>query len=879
MAKTRLQNLDKLVTAIHDKIKLTDTIDWLLTADINGQVLSDTKVDWRRSSGGEWKMVCPFHNDHEPSLDVNDSKGVWLCRSAGCTTENSKGETVQRGGNAITFIRELHGLTYIESITVLAQYANIDLAPYIMKPSAKEIEQEQARDSLRALVQKLPLLEEWPGKHITAEVLEFFDVRHAPGMLSVNSSGLFWEKQAEDDWVMIPLIDDHGEYVGWTTRRMSTSKSSKNNPNSWAGARHDVIFGLFQCRRTLKAFRHRIVMVEGQTDVLGMFSNGIRNAVALRGANFQDEQHRILTHWNVREVTVCLDGDKAGKTATNRICEQYWNSGFILTVAQLPSGSDPGSMLDAGEGLALKLALTKSSDKQNKRLIDAAEYLLNRMCQDYDVSTLTGRRAFIDQALIELKMSHSQGYLRKLIVAWLSEAFNMPTLEIADIFLEEHTEFSTVGAEQAVIARAMRDVQWFSHTQTRIKAENFLLLRHQALWTMLVHADNTGVDISDLVELTDFAERHGYAKDIVDSVFLSMILERYTDSDYPLGVLVDGVYRRELVDGAKALSQQLSNANKDAKQATSEFTAKAVHMTFWHAGLTSVVTKEEQVRTTMEQLVERRNNPNEIIGNDLGACFPKLNVALRGMQKGRLHVVAAAQSVGKTTFLNNLAAQFCIHNNVPGLLIGLEMDYTEYHHRMFAQMTGLDASRIDSSRLNDDETKQVARAAAKLEASPLWFETPDSLTVDELIMLVRSYKLAHNIEVVFFDYCQLIAANRDQMRMNRYERMGDLARTMKMDIARSMDVAFITAAQLNREGAKEKRPTGENIGDSYQIAQTADTFLILAESEGNATIVDLYIDKNRQGHKDILIPLSFDRSRQIMRESESGAKNPPYLIR
>jgi replicative DNA helicase len=275
----------------------------------------------------------------------------------------------------------------------------------------------------------------------------------------------------------------------------------------------------------------------------------------------------------------------------------------------------------------------------------------------------------------------------------------------------------------------------------------------------------------------------------------------------------------------------------------------------------------------------RRDNPDEIIGLDIGPCFPKLNSTLRGIQKGRLHVIAAAQSVGKTSFLNNLVAQICIHNNVPGLLIGLEMNYTEYHTRLLAQMTGIDASRIDSSRVNDAESELLNRAAVKLMNSPLHIETPDLMTMEDLKLMVRGYKLRHNVQVVFYDYAQLTAPSKGQARMNRYEVMGEVAKTMKLEIARGMDVAFVTAAQLNREGAKEKRPTAENIGDSYQIAQTADTFLIMSEAEGNATVVDLLVDKNRAGHKDILIPMYFDRPTQIVRESENGAKYPPYRLK
>jgi replicative DNA helicase len=272
-------------------------------------------------------------------------------------------------------------------------------------------------------------------------------------------------------------------------------------------------------------------------------------------------------------------------------------------------------------------------------------------------------------------------------------------------------------------------------------------------------------------------------------------------------------------------------------------------------------------------------NPDEIIGHDLGPCFPQLNQALRGLQKGRLHVVAAGQSVGKTAFGDNITAHLAIHMNIPTLVVGLEMGETEYHMRLLGQMTGIDYSLIDSGRINDKQRDQVARAVVKLGQAPLWFECPDSMDSDRLAMLCRSYKLSHGIEAVFLDYVQLMEPTKGQRRQSRYETMGDIVKTMKLPVARGMDLSFICAAQMNRDSTKSnKQATAEGIADSYIIAQTADTFMILQEPEGNAQALDLIIDKNRQGRKDLLIGLHFDGPTQVMREYKGGQKVPPYRV-
>jgi replicative DNA helicase len=539
-------------------------------------------------------------------------------------------------------------------------------------------------------------------------------------------------------------------------------------------------------------------------------------------------------------------------------------------------------MISDGDVLGLMLALSRppsGAGLEPGRLIDSTEYLLRGLEDEFDVETLSGRRAFIERALHGLKMSSASGYHRKLIVAWMAERFNMPTLEITDLFIDEATPISTLTIEQAVLARFMRDSQWGLDTASRVSDSDFQYVRHQLLWRLLNHAAERDVTTDDMVALQDFAERHGYAAEIVDREFLDAIVDRFTTDGYPLEQMIDATFRRRVSEGARILLAELENANVSSDGVTASFTSDVVGMTFWRKGMTESKTKEQKVQETIDLIMARRNNPDEIVGLDIGPCFPKLNTTLRGIQKGRLHVIAAAQSVGKTSFLNNLVAQICIHNNVPGLLIGLEMNYTEYHTRLLAQMTGIDASRIDSSRVNDLESELLNRAAVKLMNSPLHIETPDFMTTEDLKLMVRGYKLRHDIQVVFYDYAQLTAPSKGQARMNRYEVMGEVAKTMKLEIARNMDVAFVTAAQLNREGAKEKRPTAENIGDSYQIAQTADTFLIMSEAEGNDTVIDLLVDKNRAGHKDILVPMYFDRSTQIIRESENGAKYPPYRIK
>lgn len=853
----RLKDRDALKAALEDALPLTEGIAKVMKAQ-------GTQVNWVQK-GTEWSMVCPFHDDHNPSLDANDMKGLWICRSTSCQTLTKDGTLRQSGGDLIEFARRYNGWSFMEAITNLCAIANIEIEPYLAEPTPEEIERDQQRAALGELIKTLPYCTDW--KDLEKDVLREYDVREAPGHL-VWRGALEWE-DAADDMIILPLYDDESHLVGWTTRSKSDSHESRNNPNNWPGAAN-ALYGMHVARKHLRACSHKLIVVEGQSDVLSMVSRGIVNTVALRGARMSEDLWNGLSRWHLREIILCLDGDEAGQTATRTIAQQYWNqTSSVLSVATLPEDVDPGDA-DISD---LATALTRPG------LRDAVEFLLDGLEREYDTDTLSGRRAFIERALHGLKMSQAGGYVRKLIVSWMAERFNMPTLEISDLFIDEATPYSTITIEQAVLSRYMQDQQWGMDIASRLHEEDFQYIRHRVFWRLLNHAASRDIDCGNQIALRDFAEQHGYAQEITAPDFLQALFDRYTDKDYPFEQMIDATFRRRATDGARVLARDLENANVDSDDAAAAYTAELVNLTFWRHGMVDAKTKEEKVQETIDLIMERRNNPDEIIGMDLGPCFPKLNTTLRGIQQGRLTVIAAAQSVGKTSFLNNIAAHIAIHSNVPSLLIGLEMGHVEYHTRFLAQLTGIDASRIDSSRLSDDESKLLERAAAKLMNAPLHIETPDMMNMDDLKLMIRSYKLRHGVQAVFYDYAQLTTPSQGQARMNRYEVMGEVAKTMKLDIARGMDVAFVTAAQLNREGAKDKRPTAENIGDSYQIAQTADVFLILSEAEGNATALDLFVDKNRSGHKDLLIPMRFDRATQIIHESSGAKQWPPYLVR
>ncbi len=374
--------------------------------DVIGQYLSLEKA------GRNYKAVCPFHDDSNPSLMISPNKQIFMCFV--CHT----------GGNVFTFLQKYLKISYIEAVKKVAEMGHIDLSEYQLDAERRPIQKEHVAlyqmhqeaqklysyylNTKLGLEAKTYLLK----RHFTEELIKEFQIGYAPiesilysafqkrGYQEIDmvKSGLVIESQSHydrfRDRIMFPLYDQQGQVVGFSGRIYKpTQDESKymNSPESDIFIKGQTLYHYHQCREAVKKAGF-VYLLEGFMDVIAMYKAGIENTVALMGTALTKGHiqalRRLTTH-----IYLCLDGDHAGQVAMSKSTVELEEAGFKVSLIILPDGQDPDEIYEnqGAEGLltALKKTLKPIEFLMDfeYKLIDSQNYddrknYLDKMCQN-----------------------------------------------------------------------------------------------------------------------------------------------------------------------------------------------------------------------------------------------------------------------------------------------------------------------------------------------------------------------------------------------------------------------------------------------------------------------------------------------------------------
>jgi DNA primase len=363
-----------------------------------------------RKAGARFVGLCPFHAEKTPSFSVNAEQGFYYC--FGC----------HAGGDAISFLRELHGLNFREALEQLAARAGI-----ILPEAEAAVDERTARARAQERSERARILEanalaqaffrvtygqdagaaarEYVARReLTNETVERFGLGAAPagwdGLLLhlrrngvpadvIERSGLVSRRDGGGTYdrfrarLTFPVLDVAGKVLGFSARVLDvpagaarqphgnadTGPKYVNSPESPVFQKGHTLFGLYQARRALRAAR-RAVIVEGNVDVVMLAQAGIENVVAPMGTALT-EAHVLQLKRFVDDVDLVFDGDDAGRAAARKALELALKSGLGGRIVLLPQGEDPDSLVRKGGPDALA-QLTRRAPALSEFFVTAA---------------------------------------------------------------------------------------------------------------------------------------------------------------------------------------------------------------------------------------------------------------------------------------------------------------------------------------------------------------------------------------------------------------------------------------------------------------------------------------------------------------------------
>lgn len=567
----------------------------------------------------------------------------------------------------------------------------------------------------------------------------------------------------------------------------------------------------------------------------------------------------ILQRLKVQKAVFLLDSDRAGKDAAKKVAERWWQGDVRCFIAELPEGLDPDEIIAESGPVLLEMIIGNAKW--------ALEYRLWIEWQDKPRS-MVAKMDFLDW--ITATYGSLLNAAEEVIVAQhVSKWLELPEAQVLDFNRINKSQLNDPDSEAIVISKCVRNMNYYQDVRKRLVTTDFFTIRHQRIWQALEELLIEGLDFDILV-----VKQRAMGLGVDEEYFTQMLDSGESNMRYHEDRVADLALRREAKEKADSFRERISDLEIDASESIGTLTLDVTRKTL--NGQQGFMTITDQVDKAMEVFHERMRNPNAVHGIDLGTQFPVLNQRMQGIQKKRLVLVAATSGVGKTTITVQWAVNMAVNQSIPVDYISLEMDDDELLFKATAHLTGIDGEKITSGAVTPEEAKVIEKAMMRIKKSPLRIHAPDTITPSEFVLYARESVMARRTEAFFLDYIQMASPDPGMERKQTYEQLKEFGRIAKTQIARAMNVAVICPAQLSRASGEKDRPTKEDMGDSYDLSRTADVVIILKGNE-DSDMVDMWLDKNRQGSGGHLIPTMFKKDEQSFFE-QGGMHEPDYRV-
>jgi len=383
--------------------------------------------------------LCPFHKEKTPSFSISPRKQIFNC--FGCGTK----------GSIITFIMKYYNVEFQEAMSILAEKANIELPKQEDSVGASNIE---ALYKLNKLAAQLYMRELHPehgtplgmyylsnrgfiefsdavGKKTTGiDLVKKFNLGFAPvepenwlyaQVVSkfsedvLEMSGLFQKDSGRDvfhNQIIFPVTDTRNRVVSMSGRYLDNDLVTHkflNISKTPLYRKNNVLFGLNVTGKDIKEKGFAYV-VEGQFDLMRLYSFGYTNTVATMGTEISDIQAKTLSRYTDRALLI-RDGDKGGADSIKKISLKLIDNGFAVGVVLLPEGTDPDSFIRHSKITEVKDVLASGKDFIQMWIENISEDSINTPQKvtkklNQGKSQLNGLKDELTKAIIIREFSH-----------------------------------------------------------------------------------------------------------------------------------------------------------------------------------------------------------------------------------------------------------------------------------------------------------------------------------------------------------------------------------------------------------------------------------------------------------------------------------------
>ena len=432
----------------------------------------------------------------------------------------------------------------------------------------------------------------------------------------------------------------------------------------------------------------------------------------------------------------------------------------------------------------------------------------------------------------------------------------------------------SIEAEQAVLAGLMLSEQSIDDVFVLVNVNDFYTKAHQAIFSAILDLSRRNKPY-DLIATISHLESIGDLELAGDKTYLVEIIESTPSASNLLfyaNIVREKAILRHMIEACNKISEQCYfTKGKDVREvldfAESQIMTIAEHGSGKERNYKGI---EELLASAVDKLDELFNTEGTITGEE--THLTEFDDITAGLQKSDLIIVAGRPSMGKTTFSMNLAENIATKNNRPIGVFSMEMPGESLAMRMISSIGKIDAGRMRTGKLEQDDWPKLNYAINVLSRSKIYIDDTPALMITELRARARRLdkdirdlqrkeaeeqnldpaKHVTGLGLIVIDYIQLMRGSGNSE--NRVNEISEISRGLKA-LAKELEIPVIALSQLNRslEQRPNKRPVMSDLRESGAIEQDADLIIFIyrdqvynpdSEDKGIAEII---IGKHRNG--------------------------------
>ncbi len=485
--------------------------------------------------------LCPFHSEKTPSFTVYPESGSFYCFGCGV------------GGDVFTFTGLLENLDYIESVKLLAERSGVTLPQdgyddsfQKIKNTVYDINRETARFFHAFLMSENGkwALDYLTGRGLTLKTIKHFGLGAAPDswnmlirhlkskgfseadMLTANviggSKGSYYDRFRKR--VMFPIINIRGNVIGFSGRVLpGEDKNTGKYVNTGDTPVYKKSENLFGINFAKSHCAERIILVEGNMDVISLHQAGFCNTVAPLGTAFTSEQANLISRYT-KEIVLMLDADAAGQKAIKRASKLLENTGLNVRVVVIPDGKDPDEYIKKNGADKFRALLEGAVSDIEYKLLTAAEGI--------DINADDGKLRYLSRAAEIIaasddvmtrdiyigRMSEKYGVSRTALTAKVDELRRKndryqkrqefanlvkPKSGVGELNPEKRRNLKAAAAEETVIAVLLKHPDFYEKIKDKLPPDKMVTSFNRRIYGIITQAIEEGKE----PDISVFAEK------------------------------------------------------------------------------------------------------------------------------------------------------------------------------------------------------------------------------------------------------------------------------------------------------------------------------------------------------------------------------------